>query len=210
MYFTSVTRYVFPVYGKKLEGFRYATALDLNMGYYTIKLNPDAQNLCTIVLPWGKYKYKRLPMGVAGSPDIFQAKMSSLMAGLLEFVRVYLDDVLVISTSTFADHLSKLQKCLQRISDAGLRINADKSYFGRDAIEFLGYWVTRQGIQPLPDKVDAMLKMEEPKTKKQLRAFVGLVNYYRDMWRRRSHVRDPKMGMGRRTTESVRRREAYA
>ena len=175
---------------QKLEGFKYATALDLNMGYYTIRLNPDAQNLCTIVLPWGKYKYKRLPMGVAGSPDIFQAKMSSLMAGL-EFVQVYLDDCLVISTTTFADHLAKLQKCLERISDAGLRINADKSYFGRDAIEYLGYWVTRNGIQPLPDKVDAMLKMEEPKTKKQLRAFVGLVNYYRDMWRRRSHVLAP-------------------
>jgi len=174
----------------KLEGFKYATALDLNMGYYTIRLNPDAQNLCTIVLPWGKYKYKRLPMGVAGSPDIFQAKMSSLMAGL-EFVRVYLDDCLVISTTTFADHLAKLEKCLKRISDAGLRINAEKSYFGRDAIEYLGYWVTRNGVQPIPDKVDAMLKMEEPKTKKQLRAFVGLVNYYRDMWRRRSHVLAP-------------------
>ena len=59
---------------QKLEGFTYATALDLNMGYYTIRLNPDAQELCTIILPWGKYKYKRLPMGVAGSPDIFQAK----------------------------------------------------------------------------------------------------------------------------------------
>jgi hypothetical protein len=51
--------------------------------------------------------------------------------------------------------------------------------------------VTQQGIQPLPEKVDAMLKMDEPKTKKQLRAFVGLVNYYRDMWRRRSHVLAP-------------------
>ena len=176
---------------QKLEGFKYATALDLNMGYYTIKLlNPDAQTLCTIVLPWGKYKYKRLPMGVAGSPDIFQAKMSSLMAGL-EFVRVYLDDCLVISTTTFQDHLAKLSQCLQRISDAGLRINAEKSYFGREAIEYLGYWVTRNGIQPLPSKVDAMLSMAEPKTKKQLRAFVGLVNYYRDMWRRRSHVLAP-------------------
>ena len=175
---------------QKLEGFTYATALDLNMGYYTIRLNPDAQELCTIILPWGKYKYKRLPMGVAGSPDIFQAKMSSLMAGL-EFVRVYLDDCLVISTTTFEDHLVKLSLCLQRISDAGLRINAEKSYFGRDAIEYLGYWVTRNGIQPLPEKVEAMLNMEEPKTKKQLRAFVGLVNYYRDMWRRRSHILAP-------------------
>lgn len=65
---------------QKLKGFKYTTALDLNMGYYTIKLNPDVQNLRTIVLPWGKYKYKWLPMGVAGLPDIFQAKMSLLMS----------------------------------------------------------------------------------------------------------------------------------
>jgi hypothetical protein len=173
-----------------LEGFKYASSLDLNMGYYTIRLNPDAQNLCTIVLPWGKYKYKRLPMGISGAPDIFQAKMSSLMAGL-EFVRVYLDDCLITSKGTFTDHMEKLTAALQRISDAGLRINAKKSYFGRSAIEYLGYWVTRDGIQPLPSKVEAMLRMEEPKTRRQLRAFVGLVNYYRDMWRRRSHVLAP-------------------
>ncbi|MFM8622685.1 MAG: RNase H-like domain-containing protein, partial [Holophagaceae bacterium] len=175
---------------QKLEGFRYATALDLNMGYYTIRLNPDAQKLCTIVLPWGKYQYLRLPMGVSGAPDIFQAKMSSLMTGL-EFVRVYLDDCLVLNKTSFEDHLKKLELALQRISDAGLRINAEKSYFGRGEIEYLGYWVTRGGIQPLPAKVDAMLKMEEPKTRRQLRAFIGLVNYYRDMWRRRSHVLAP-------------------
>ena len=56
----------------KLEGFQYATSLDLNMGYYHIELNLRAQEMCTIVLPWGKYRYKRLPMGVANSPDIFR------------------------------------------------------------------------------------------------------------------------------------------
>jgi hypothetical protein len=70
---------------QELEGFTYVTALDLNMGYYTIRLDPDASKICTIILPWGKYSYLRLPMGVACSPDIFQAKMSELM-GTLEFV----------------------------------------------------------------------------------------------------------------------------
>ncbi|MFM8622678.1 MAG: pol polyprotein, partial [Holophagaceae bacterium] len=175
---------------QKLERFTYGTALDLNMGYYTIRLNPDAQRLCTIVLPWGKYKYLRLPMGVSGAPDIFQAKMSQLMAGL-EFVRVYLDDCLIVNKKDFTDHINKVEQALQRISDAGLRINANKSYFGRNAIEYLGYWVTREGIQPLPSKVEAMLNMEEPKNRRELRAFIGLVNYYRDMWRRRSHVLAP-------------------
>jgi hypothetical protein len=65
-----------------MEGFTYTTALDLNMGYYTIRLDSDAQKICTIVLPWGKYSYLRLPMGISGSPDFFQEKMTDLMRAL--------------------------------------------------------------------------------------------------------------------------------
>ena len=54
----------------KLEGFQYAMSLDLNMVYCHIQLSENASNLCTIILPWGKYRYKRLPMGVANSPEI--------------------------------------------------------------------------------------------------------------------------------------------
>jgi hypothetical protein len=70
---------------QELEGFTHATALDLNMGYYTIRLDPDESKICTIILPWGKYSYLRLPMGVTCSPNIFHAKISELM-GTLEFV----------------------------------------------------------------------------------------------------------------------------
>jgi hypothetical protein len=66
----------------KLEGFQYATSLDLNMGYYHIELTPYSKQLCTIILPFGKYKYQRLPMGLSNSPDIFQEKISELMLGL--------------------------------------------------------------------------------------------------------------------------------
>jgi hypothetical protein len=53
---------------QELEGFTFATALDLNMGYYTIRLDPDASKICTIIFLWEKYSYKRLPIGIAGSP----------------------------------------------------------------------------------------------------------------------------------------------
>ena len=76
----------------KLEGFQYATSLDLNMGYYHIELSPDSKRLYAIVLLWGKYEYQKLPMGLCNSPDIFQEKMSTLM-GDLEFVRTYIDDL---------------------------------------------------------------------------------------------------------------------
>jgi hypothetical protein len=91
-----------------MEGFSYATVLDLNKGYYTIRLDPDASKICTIIFPWGKYSYKRLPMGIAGSPDIFQGKISELMESL-EFVRAYLDDLLCISKLSLKYHLENLR-----------------------------------------------------------------------------------------------------
>jgi Reverse transcriptase (RNA-dependent DNA polymerase) len=63
---------------RSMEGFTFATSLDLNVGYYHIKLDPDAQRLCTIIFPWGKYKYKRLPMGIKIAPDVFQNVMTKL------------------------------------------------------------------------------------------------------------------------------------
>lgn len=175
---------------RKLSGFTYATSLDINMGYYTIRLTPAASRLCTIVLPWGKYEYLRLPMGVAGSPDIFQEKMSGLMEGL-EFIRTYLDDLLIITNGSYEDHLSKVDQVFQRLSEAGLRVNITKCSFASQELEYLGYLLTRDGIKPIAKKVEAILRLKAPKTVKQLRSFLGMVNYYRDMWKRRSHLLAP-------------------
>jgi len=174
----------------KLEGFQYATSLDLNMGYYHIELSPQSKRLCTIVLPFGKYEYQRLPMGLCNSPDIFQEGMSELMADL-EYVRVYIDDLLCLTSGDFSDHLQKLDEVLTRLGEAGLKVNAKKSFFARGELEYLGYWITRDGIQPLPDKVAAIHKLKPPKNRTELRSFIGIVNYYRDMWIRRSHVLAP-------------------
>ena len=65
-----------------LNDFTYETLLDLNMGYYALRLTPNAQKLCTIVFPWGKYSYLRFPMGIANSHGIFQSKINQLIEGL--------------------------------------------------------------------------------------------------------------------------------
>jgi hypothetical protein len=113
---------------QELEGFTHAMALDLNMGYYTIRLNPRAVKMFTIIFPWGKYSYLRLSMGFAGSADIFQAEMMDLMEAL-EYVRTYIDDLLVITRGTLEDHLDKLREVLRRLCEAGLKVNAVKSHF---------------------------------------------------------------------------------
>jgi hypothetical protein len=94
---------------QELEGFTYATTLDLNIGYYTIRLDPTAAKMCTIIFPWGKYLYQRLPMGFAGLADIFQAEMGNLMAAL-EYIRAYIDNLLVITKSSHDDHLANLKR----------------------------------------------------------------------------------------------------
>ena len=175
---------------QEIEGFSYATTLDLNMGYYTIRLDPDASRVCTIIFPWGKYSYKRLPMGIAGSPDIFQSKMSELMVAL-EFVKTYLDDLLIISTASLEDHLEKLKEVLSRLQDAGLKINADKSKFCALETEYLGYIITRDGIKPQDNKVQAILAINPPKNVKELRRFLGMIQYYRDIWAKRSELLAP-------------------
>ncbi len=99
---------------QELGGFTFATALDLNMGYYTIRLDPKASKICTIIFPWGKYSYKRLPMAIAGSPDFFQAKMMELLESL-EYVQAYIDDLLCISRNSPEDHLEKLDEVLRQL-----------------------------------------------------------------------------------------------
>ena len=175
---------------QEMEGFTYASALDLNMGYYTIRLDPDAQKVCTIILPWGKYSYLRLPMGISGSPDFFQERMTNLMTSL-EYVRTYIDDLLIITSDTYDDHLEKLEVVLSRLHDAGLRVNATKSSFALHEIEYLGYILTRDGIKPQPEKVSAIMALKEPTSVKELRKFLGMVQYYRDLWEKRSHLIAP-------------------
>jgi hypothetical protein len=114
------------------------------MGHYHIKLDADAQRLCTIVFPWHmrKYKYKRLPMGIKIAPDVFQNVMSKLVLDM-EYVKTinYLDDLLILTNSSFKDHLLKLEMLLAGLSTAGTRVNISKSKFFAEQIEYLGYWI---------------------------------------------------------------------
>ena len=98
-----------------------------------------------------RYSYIRLPMGYAGSADIFQAEMMDLMESL-EYVRAYIDDLLVITRGTLEDHLEKLGEVLRRLREAGLKVNAAKSFFCTHEIEYLGYILTRGGIKPQQKK----------------------------------------------------------
>ncbi len=109
----------------------------------------------------------------------------------LEFVRAYLDNLLCISKLSLEDHLEKLEELLRRLRDAGLKVNAAKLTFCALEIKYLGYVLTRDGIKPQSNKVQAILAIKLPTGGRHLRHFLGMVQYYRDLWARRSKILAP-------------------
>jgi hypothetical protein len=81
----------------------------------------------------------------------------------------YLDDLLILTNRSFKDHLLNLEMVLARLSTAGMRLNVSKSNFFAEQIEYLKYWITRQGIQPIRNKVElkTILNTKAPKTSKE-------------------------------------------
>ncbi len=99
----------------------------------------------------------------------------------LEFVRAYLDDLLCISKLSLEDHLEKLEEVLRQLRDAGLNVNAAKSTLCALEIEYPGYVLARDGIKPQSNEVQAILAIKPPTGVRQLRNFLGMVQYYRDL-----------------------------
>jgi hypothetical protein len=116
--------------------------------------------------------------------------MMDLMESL-EYVRAYIDDLLVITRGTLEDHVEKLREVLRRLRNTGLKVNAAKSFFCTHKIEYLGYILARGGIKPQQKKVQAILVINPPNNVKEIRKFLGMVQYYRDMWAKRSEMLAP-------------------
>ena len=96
-----------------LEGFQYVAPLVLNMVYYHIRFIDQASNLCTIILPWGNYKYKRLLMGIFNTPGIFREKVSKMFCGF-ECIRAYIDDLIITTKGDLSNHLNILELVLKK------------------------------------------------------------------------------------------------
>jgi hypothetical protein len=136
------------------------------MSYYTIRLDPTAAKMCTIIFK-GKYSYQMLPMGFAESADIFQAEMGNLMA-TLEYIRACIDDLLVITKGSLDAHLDKLKQVFIQLRDAGLKVNVTKSVFCGQETEYLENILTGGGIKPQPKEVQAILALNLPNNFKEL------------------------------------------
>ncbi|MGH7974341.1 MAG: reverse transcriptase family protein, partial [bacterium] len=172
------------------QKFTYITKLDLSIGYFHIELDSFSSDLCTIVVPWGKYRFKRLPLGIHPAVDIFQAIIQVLFQDF-DKVRTFLDDLKLCTNDTFNDHLQQLDKVLRVLLNNNLSLNVKKCEWAVQSTEYLGFVFTTHGIKPQLSKVKSILQLQTPQNRKEIRHFVGLVNYYKQMWPKRAHILSP-------------------
>ena len=161
----------------KLNGATYFTTLDLHAGYHHIPLDKSSIPKTAFNLPFGKYEYIKVPFGLAQAPAYFQ----ELMTGILKdfpFAIAYLDDIIIFS-KTPQEHLSHICLVLEKLKATNLSMKKSKCIFFSKEIQYLGHILSTTGIQPLPSKTHAIQHMNPPMTPKQVRAFLGLVGYYR-------------------------------
>ncbi|KAG1959630.1 hypothetical protein F2P79_005884 [Pimephales promelas] len=118
----------------------------------------------------------RLPFGVSSSPAIFQRTIEGVLQGI-PYVAVFLDDILVTGRND-EEHLQTLARVLRRLQEAGLRLKRSKCSFMEKEVTFLGHKVDETGLHPVPEKVTALQNAPAPKNVTELKAYLGLLNYY--------------------------------
>ena len=96
-------------------------------------------------------------MGVANSPEIFQQKMNYLFRGF-GFIREYIDDMLILTKGYWADHIQRLELTLNKLKVKGLKCYIERSFFRQTKMEYLGFWVTRNGVKPINKNIEAIKK----------------------------------------------------
>ena len=130
------------------------------MQYYTFLLDYASRNLCTFATPFGLCRYCQLPIGVSESPDIATENMHLVLDGI-EDIKFYMDDIGVFSSS-WEDHFSLLSLVLTRLHDVGFTINPLKCEWAVQETDFLGHWLTLEGVKPWRKKIEAIWRLQPP------------------------------------------------
>ncbi|MEL6931188.1 MAG: reverse transcriptase domain-containing protein [Cyanobacteria bacterium J06600_6] len=162
----------------KLSGARIFSKLDLRAAYHQLEIREDSRNLTAFTSHVGQFRYKRLPFGLANAPSAYMKVIFNILRNCPNAVS-YLDDILIFGKD-IAEHDRCLKLTLEKLREYGLTLNEGKCQYRQTSVQFLGRVLDREGVSPLSKTLDAIQKAEQPHDKHSLRAFMGLVNFYRN------------------------------
>lgn len=176
-------RFPLPLIEDQLDKLRDAelyTTLDLKNGFHHVPVDKDSQKYTSFVTPTGQYEFCKMPFGLSTAPSVFQRFINSVFKDLLldGTVLSFLDD-LNIPAKTEEEAINRLEVVLKRAEEYGLIINWQKCQFMKRQIEYLGYIITDNTVQPSPLKIQAVMRFKEPKNVKGVQSFLGLTGYFR-------------------------------
>ena len=189
---TTPDRYSIPLISDltaRLHGRRIFGKVDLVKGYHQIPVAEQDVPKTAITTPFGTFEYVRMPFGLKNAGQTFQRMMDEVL-GELDFLFVYMDDVLVASR-TMEEHERHFRELFRRLAAHDLVVSPTKCQYGQAKIEFLGHEVSKDGIKPLATKVEAIAQFPKPTTKEELKRFLGMINFYNRFIPRAARIMKP-------------------
>ena len=175
------------------------TKLDLRQGYHQLTLHPEARSVTTFSTPWGNFKPKRLVFGAKASQDLFDDAMSQIFGDIPQCLNQR-DDIL-IGAQNWKEHNETLGSVFQRAEDYGITFNKPKCHFGQTQITFYGYQFDQEGLKPTPEKVQAIYECEPPRSKSEVRSFLGMAGYLSKFIPRYASLTNPLRDLTRTETK---------
>ncbi|GBG73533.1 hypothetical protein CBR_g16876 [Chara braunii] len=162
---------------KQLGDAKYFSKLDLKSGYHQISIQPNDRYKTAFKTRYAHFEWVVMPFGLTNALATFQAAMTNEFRAMSDrFVLVYLDDILVY-TRSLEDHLGHLRQVLETLRGAKYKANRDKCEFVWQELEYLGHFVTPEGISPLSGKKKVVQEWLEPRNVTDVRSFLGLTGY---------------------------------
>ena len=163
---------------EKVGGAQVMSKLDLAKGFYQVEVDALSQEKTAFVCPFGKFEFRRMPFCLKNAPALFQRCMEVVLHNCYRFSAPYIDDVLIFSDSP-GDHAVHLRQVIQELSSSGMTVKESKCRFGMQKIEYLGHIIGGGELAVPEHRAAAMQDYLLPRTKKQLRSFLGAAGYYR-------------------------------
>lgn len=163
----------------QMSGNSWFSSLDLKSGYWQIKVRSEDREKTAFSIGNGLWQFTVMPFGLCNAPATFERLMEKVLQEFLSKIcLVYLDDIIVFS-KTFEEMMANLRLIFLRFRSINLKINPKKCSFLKRQVKYLGHVVSECGISTDPEKISAVETWPIPRTKKQVRSFLGFCSYYR-------------------------------